>query len=79
MRLPGFGLFKPAKPAVTAAEKAPPIAPVVVAPDPDDKAAKLRARRRGAERSRISGRASTINTPVRTSTLGGGGGTTGPA
>lgn len=72
------GLFGSPKPAAPLPPP-PPIPAPVVAPDPDDKAAKLRARRRGAERSRISGRASTINTPVRTSTLGGGGGTTGPA
>ena len=55
MRFPGKGLFGGSKPAPLPTP--PPIPPVVEAPDPDDKQAKLAARRRNAERSRRSGRA----------------------
>lgn len=71
MRFPGGGLLSSPKPAP--APEPPPIPKPVVAPDPDDKQAKLASRRKFAETRLRSGRASTINTPVRTQKLGSGG------
>lgn len=59
MRFFGKSFFSPKIPD---AEPTPEVAPVSVAPDPDDKAEKIAGRRRYAKARKAHGRLSTINT-----------------
>ncbi len=70
MRFPGKAFFGGGQPDVQPLPALPPIPEPAVIPDPDDKQAKIAARRRASLQRQRSGRLSTINTEPQGTVLG---------